>query len=51
VGGQLGKMKSMGIRSSVITTFDGANVIILMANCSIKILPIGRLEVPKEDSK
>lgn len=28
VGGQLGKMKSMGIRSSVITTFDGADVII-----------------------
>lgn len=28
VGGQLGKMKSMGIRSSIITTFDGADVII-----------------------
>ena len=28
VGGQLGKMKSIGIRSSVITTFDGADVII-----------------------
>jgi potassium efflux system protein len=28
VGGQAGKMKSIGIRSSVITTFDGADVII-----------------------
>lgn len=28
VGGQTGKMKSIGIRSSVITTWDGADVII-----------------------
>jgi len=28
VGGQSGKMKSIGIRSSVVTTFDGADVVI-----------------------
>lgn len=28
IGGQTGQMKSIGIRSSVITTFDGADVII-----------------------
>ena len=28
IGGQSGKMKSIGIRSSVVTTFDGADVII-----------------------
>jgi potassium efflux system protein len=28
IGGQTGQMKSIGIRSSIITTFDGANVII-----------------------
>lgn len=28
VGSQMGKMKSIGIRSSVVTTFDGADVII-----------------------
>jgi len=28
VGGQSGKMKSIGIRSSVVTTYDGADVII-----------------------